>query len=143
MTPAPARLHHIALTVRDLDASVSWYEQVFAVKHVMDAPHEGGTAHILLDESAALCFALHTHDEASGDEFSERRTGLDHVGMVVAVREDLVRWQDHLERHGVRRAARADQPCTQSPIADEPYGAVLVFRDPDNIQLELFAPPAS
>jgi hypothetical protein len=29
---------------------------------------------------------------------------------------------------------------TQAPIADEPYGAVLVFRDPDNIQLELFAP---
>jgi hypothetical protein len=30
---------------------------------------------------------------------------------------------------------------TQSPIADEPYGSVLVFRDPDNIQLELFSPP--
>jgi glyoxylase I family protein len=143
MTTAPARLHHIALTVRDLDASVTWYEQVFAVKHVMDAPHEGGTARILLDESSSLAFALHTHDDASGDEFSERRTGLDHVGMVVPVREDLVGWQDHLERHGVRRADRADRPLTQSPIADEPYGAVLVFRDPDNIQLELFAPPAS
>jgi hypothetical protein len=23
-----------------------------------------------------------------------------------------------------------------------PYGSVLVFRDPDNIQLELFAPPS-
>ena len=34
------------------------------------------------------------------------------------------------------------KPLTQSPIADEPYGSVLVFRDPDNIQLELFAPPA-
>ena len=143
MTTAPARLHHIALTVRDLDASVTWYEQVFAVQHVMDAPHEGGTARILIDESSSLFFALHTHDEASGDEFSERRTGLDHVGMVVAAREDLVRWQDHLEQHGVRRADRADRPLTQSPIADEPYGAVLVFRDPDNIQLEMFAPPAS
>ncbi len=36
-------------------------------------------------------------------------------------------------------AAAADRPCTQSPIADEPYGSVLVFRDPDNIQLELAA----
>jgi hypothetical protein len=31
---------------------------------------------------------------------------------------------------------------TQSPIADEVYGSVLVFRDPDNIQLEFFAPPS-
>jgi glyoxylase I family protein len=143
MTTAPAQLHHIALTVRDLDASVTWYEQVFAVKHVMDTPHEGGTARILIDECSSLFFALHVHDEASGDEFSERRTGLDHIGMVVPAREDLVRWQDHLEQHGVRRVDRADRPLTQSPIADEPYGAVLVFRDPDNIQLELFAPPTS
>ena len=41
------------------------------------------------------------------------------------------------------RAERADKPLTQSPISDQPYGSVLVFRDPDNIQLELFAPPAS
>jgi glyoxylase I family protein len=29
-------------------------------------------------------------------------------------------------------AERADKLLTQSPIADEPYGSVLVFRDPDN-----------
>ena len=39
------------------------------------------------------------------------------------------------------RADTADKPLTQSAIADEPYGSVLVFRDPDNIQLELFSPP--
>ena len=38
------------------------------------------------------------------------------------------------------RADTADKPLTQSPIADEPYASVLVFRDHDNIQLELFAP---
>jgi glyoxylase I family protein len=142
-TPAAARLHHIALTVRDLDASVQWYRQVFAVRHLMDAPHEGGTAQILVNDSSGLLFALHTHDEASGDTFCERRTGLDHVGLVVDARDDLVRWQDHLEQHGVRRAERADRPLTQSPIADEPYGSVLVFRDPDNIQLELLVPATS
>jgi hypothetical protein len=30
-----------------------------------------------------------------------------------------------------------------SPISDQPWGSVLVFRDPDNIQLELCAPPAA
>ena len=51
-------------------------------------------------------------------------------------------WQDHLEANGVVPSAHADKPLTQSPIADEPYASVLVFRDPDNIQLELFAPVA-
>jgi hypothetical protein len=56
-------------------------------------------------------------------------------------RSDLEAWQSHLEANGVVRSDAADKPLTQSPIADEPYGSVLVFRDPDNIQLELFAPP--
>ena len=53
---------------------------------------------------------------------------------------NLVAWQEHLEANGVVRADTADKPLTQSPIADEPYGSVLVFRDPDNIQLEFLAP---
>jgi hypothetical protein len=36
----------------------------------------------------------------------------------------------------------ADRPCTQSPMNDRPYGSVLVCRDPDNIQLEMFAHPS-
>lgn len=140
--PAAVRLHHIALTVTDLDASVRWYEQVFGVRQQMDAPHEGGTAKILADETRTLMFALHRHDANSGELFNETRTGLDHVGFAVPTRADLQQWQDHLERHGVVRADRTGKPLTQSPIADEPYGSVLVFRDPDNNQLELFAPPS-
>jgi hypothetical protein len=41
------------------------------------------------------------------------------------------------------RVDAADKPLTQSPIADEVYGSVVVFRDPDNIQLELFCPPGT
>jgi len=33
----------------------------------------------------------------------------------------------------------AGRPLTQSPIADEVYGSVLVFRAADNIQLNLFS----
>ena len=138
-TPHAARLHHIALTVSDLDASVDWYGKVFGVKHLMDAPHEGGVGRILADETMSLMFALHAHDASKGEPFEETRTGLDHVGFAVPTRQDLETWQDHLETHGVVRAAKADQPLTQSPIADEPYGSVLVFRDADNIQLELFS----
>ena len=140
---APARLHHVALTVSDLETSRTWYEDVFGLKYQMDAPHEGGFAQLLANEDFSLVFALHRHDANDGKAFLESRTGLDHVGMGVPTRADLVAWQSHLEANGVVRADAADRPLTQSAIADEPYGSVLVFRDPDNIQLELFAPPAS
>jgi glyoxylase I family protein len=143
VSPVRPHVHHVALTVSDLDASVAWYEEVFAVGYLMDAPHEGGTARILADPEWTLMFALHRHDANRGEPFAETRTGLDHVGFLVPTRDDLERWQEHLQRHGVVRAERADKPLTQSPISDQPYGSVLVFRDPDNIQLELFAPPAS
>ena len=89
-----------------------------------------------------LAFALHVHDTNQNEIFAETTTGLDHVGFVLRPRADLERWQDHLERHGVVRAEAADKPLTQSPISDQPYGSVLVFRDPDNIQLETLHPAA-
>ncbi len=139
-TPTPLRLHHLALTVTDLDASVRWYESVFDVQFLMDTPHDGGVGKILADPDRQLMFALHRHDTNAGQLFAETTTGLDHAGFSLPSRGDLQIWQDHLEANGVVRSDTADKPLTQSPIADEPYGSVLVFRDPDNIQLELFAP---
>lgn len=133
-------LHHLALTVTDLEASVSWYGEVFDVHPIMDIPHRGGVGRILADADHRLMIALHRHDTNDGRLSAETTTGLDHAGFTVASRADLEQWQDHLEAHGVVRADTADKPLTQSPIADEPYASVLVFRDQDNIQLELFAP---
>jgi catechol 2,3-dioxygenase-like lactoylglutathione lyase family enzyme len=138
--PRP-QLHHIALTVTDVDASVDWYEQVFGVAYRMDVPHQGGVGKLLTDDAHSLMIVLHRHDTNDGHDFAESSTGLDHVGFMVPTRADLETWQGHLESNGVSRTPSADKPLTQSPIADEPYGAVLVFRDPDNIQLEFFAPP--
>ncbi|MCA1825047.1 MAG: VOC family protein [Mycobacteriales bacterium] len=139
MTVLAARINHVALTVRDIDASIAWYQQVFGIKERMELPHEGGTGRLLADDAFELAIVLHRHDASTGETFLESRTGLDHVGLGVATREDLVAWQSHLEANGVVRADVANRPLTQSAIADEPYGSVLVFRDPDNIQLELFA----
>ena len=142
-TITPARLHHIALTVSDVEASIPWYEAVFGVTFQMDAPHDGGVGKLLADDAFELVIVLHRHDTNDGGLFSEQTNGLDHVGFVVPTREELEAWQDHLEANGVVRADIAAKPLTQSPIADEPYGSVLVFRDPDNIQLELFCPAAA
>jgi glyoxylase I family protein len=134
------RLHHLAITVTDLDASVLWYESVFDVHPILDVPHDGGVGRILAGSDRQLMIALHRHDANDGGLFAETATGLDHGGFAVRSRRDLELWQDHLEANGVVRADVADKPLTQSAIADESYASVLVFRDPDNIQLELFAP---
>lgn len=141
--PRPTRtaLHHVALTVTDLDASMAWYEKVFGIRFYLEEPHPGGTGMVLADEEQLLMIVLHRHDANGGEAFKETRTGLDHIGLTVPSRADLEAWQVHLEEQGVVRAAAADRPCTQSPINVRPYGSVLVFRDPDNIQLEMFAPP--
>jgi glyoxylase I family protein len=86
VSPVRPHVHHVALTVSDLDASVAWYEEVFAVGYLMDAPHEGGTARILADPERTLMFALHRHDANQGEPFAETKTGLDHVGFLASIR---------------------------------------------------------
>jgi glyoxylase I family protein len=76
---------------------------------------------------------LHQFPDGTGDErFDERRVGLDHVAFGCSDRNELTRWQAHLDDIGV---------C-HSGIVDAGYGSGLSFRDPDNIALEFFAPPA-
>jgi catechol 2,3-dioxygenase-like lactoylglutathione lyase family enzyme len=133
-------LHHVAITVQNFERSLPWYAAVFGISFRQDVPHEGGTGKLLTDDTGQLALVLHEHDSTPPGEFNERVVGLDHIGFAVDSREALTEWQRHLEDTGVAPAPAADRPLTQSPIADEPYGAILVFRDPDNIQLELFAP---
>jgi len=130
---ALAALHHLAITVTDMDASIAWYERVFGITFQMEYDHEGGVGKLLADPEWRLVIVLHRHDANESERFSETRTGLDHVGFGVPTRADLDAWQQHL----------TDLDVVQSPIAETPYGDILVFRDPDNIQLELFSPPGA
>ncbi len=128
---ALANLHHIALTVTDLEASIRWYERVFGIGYRMEEAHEGGVGKLLADEQMRLIIVLHRHDANPGDRFSERRTGLDHVGFGVASRSELEQWESRLNDLGIAHGG----------IVDAPYGTGLSFRDPDNNALEFFAPP--
>jgi catechol 2,3-dioxygenase-like lactoylglutathione lyase family enzyme len=132
-TPSLPSLHHIALTVSDLDASIAWYERVFGIAFQMDVPHEGGIGKLLADPEWRLIIVLHRHDASKRERFNETRTGLDHVGFSLSSRAEIVAWEQHL--------ASLDVPRSQ--IHEMEYGYILVFRDPDNIQLEMFAPPGS
>jgi glyoxylase I family protein len=74
------------------------------------------------------------HRTSSRRPFDETECGLDHLAFGVSSREVLESWERRFEELGVRF----------SPIAASlsiPGAAVIVFRDPDNIQLELFTSP--
>ncbi len=125
--------HHLSLTVTDLPASVAWYTDLFGLQQMMDEKHEGGRAVVLVQPDCHLYVGLHEHDRNDGRPFDETRTGLDHVSIGVPDRAALERWRDTL----------AGRSIPHSPISDQPWGSVLVFRDPDNIQLELCSPPSA
>ena len=59
------------------------------------------------------------------------RTGLDHIAFAVS-RAELDDWLVRLDELGV----------AHSEIKHARYGSGISFRDPDNIALEFFAPPA-
>ena len=134
--PAVTGFHHFSPTVSDVEASAQWYEWVFGMARIpVTFPHygaeEGGYAVLLMDARSGIAIGLHHHDANPGQPFHESRTGLDHISFGVADRADLdarASWLDELaiEHSGV---IDADTPL--------PY-SVVVFRDPDNIQLELF-----
>lgn len=130
--PSLGGLHHIGLTVPDVEASEAWYTRVLGLTRAFVEPHNGGTGYavVLHRPGSPLFLGLDKHETNQGERFEERRTGLDHVSFHVADRSELDAWIEHFDREGV----------THSGIAEftEPFPfAVVVFRDPDNIQLEL------
>ena len=77
---------------------------------------------------------LTQHRDGERGPFDETRIGLDHLAFGVPDRQALDTWAERLASAGV----------VQSGVAASnsiPGAAVLVFRDPDNIQLEFFYDP--
>jgi glyoxylase I family protein len=129
-TPFPA-ITHVALTVRDLEASAAWYTKVLGVTPVLDED-TGPFRHIVFALGGTLLGLHGFPDLGSQDSFDERRAGLDHVAFGCADRAELEAWAARLDEMGVAHGG----------IVDAGYGSGLSFRDPDNIALELFAPPS-
>ena len=123
---------HVAVTVTDLDRSREWYSKLFDSSPVLD--EDAGTFyHVVYALGGGALFGLHTHPKDNDQpEFSEFRTGLDHIAFAVGSRSELELWEKKLDELGVSHGG----------IVDAPYGSGLSFRDPDNLPLEFFAPPS-
>ncbi|GAA2847760.1 VOC family protein [Pseudonocardia halophobica] len=133
--PALGGFHHFSATVNDVEDSAAWYERVLGLQRIPASfPHadeaRSGYGVVLLDAQSGVILGLHHHEGHERAPADERRTGLDHIAFAVPERADLDRWAEWLDGLGIAHRGVADET---DPM---PY-SVLVFRDPDNIQLEL------
>jgi catechol 2,3-dioxygenase-like lactoylglutathione lyase family enzyme len=129
-------IHHLGLTVTDVERSARWYVDTLGFEQLGQYRSDGGERHkiFLRHSGLRVRLGLVAHETSSKRAFDETEVGLDHLAFAVPSRADLEQWAERLAQTGVK--------C--SPIAESftiPGAAVLVFRDPDNIQLELFTDP--
>jgi catechol 2,3-dioxygenase-like lactoylglutathione lyase family enzyme len=126
--PTFTGISHVDLSVTDVEASAEWYVTVLGLKRLARQDLDGRVMVVLAHPETRLVVGLNQHEDRTVDRFDETSPGLDHVGFSVDERDDLDELDQRLTEMGV----------DHSPVTDAPSGsgAALVFRDPDNIQLE-------
>jgi catechol 2,3-dioxygenase-like lactoylglutathione lyase family enzyme len=140
MTAGPPRrtgIDHFSPTVSDVEASAAWYAQVLGLERIPgQVPHHGGDgagyAVLLKDPLTGELIGLHQHEGSEAGRFDETRSGLDHLAWGVPSRADLELWVGWLDELKIEHSGITDMSGSRA------Y-SVVVFRDPDNIQLELIA----
>lgn len=127
--PEMPSLSHVALSVTDLTASLSWYQALFATEPAMSL-NDGPFERRVFALADGQLFGITAHDSArSGDRFDVVAPGLDHVGFACADRAEVAAWQTHLDQIGVEHGG----------IVEAEYGFALSCKDPDGNALEFFA----
>jgi uncharacterized cupin superfamily protein/catechol 2,3-dioxygenase-like lactoylglutathione lyase family enzyme len=119
--PTLGQVNHVALGVSDLRRSEPWYADALALTRVDGEAAADGSGHVVL-ASATGGWMLTLEAPAS--------PAVQHLAFTCTDRAALV-------THRERVASRGITPGT---ITDAPYGSGFVLRDPDGLELELFAP---
>ncbi len=124
--------HHLSLSVTDLGKSTEWYKQVLGLDVTAEIEGEGFRRTRLRAAGSGVTLTLTSHDRESGEPFSERRAGMDHVAFNVGSTQDVQALKGRFEQLGV----------DHSEVKSTAQGTALItLRDPDNIQIEVFGGP--
>ena len=136
-------IHHLRLTVTDLERSREFYTQLLGFEVAVESPPPD-------DPSAAETFKILFGGivmargnlimglrpmAAAGDHFNPDRVGLDHLSFSVPSRDDLEQAMRLFDERGVAHG----QITRLASFGID----VLSFEDPDGVQLELTAPVAA
>ncbi len=137
---ATGDIHHLRLTVTDVNRSREFYTGLLGFDVAVDSPPPDDPS---AEEAAKVLFGgcvmvrgnllLGLRPVApQGDRFDENRVGLDHLSFNVTSKDELESAARLFDERGVPHG-----PITPLPG----FGIyILPFRDPDNIAVELTAP---
>lgn len=126
--PSLGRVHHLSLSVTDLEKSTAWYQETLGFEVWSEVVQPTFRRVRLRQPTGNLVVTLTCHQDKSGDRFDERRTGLDHVAFSAGSIADVHNLKAHFERLEV----------VHSEVRTGEGIAVVTLRDPDNIQVEVF-----
>ena len=121
----------VRFTVSNVDRAVKFYTDILGFKKLMDL-NQGA---FLSNGSVGLGIGPRPAPDRpiANDHFDENRVGLDHLSFAVPSRAALDEAVRVLDKHGIAHSEIMD--------LGEALGiCILVFRDPDNMLLEVAAP---
>jgi glyoxylase I family protein len=123
--------HHVTLRVTDLDRSRAFYSALPEFVLDQDFPDLEKLRYRIGDSRARLVLGAPLPGTPAGDQFTERRIGLDHVAVGVGGgRRSLEELESALRAIGA--------PTDGVTLDHAGVLSVIAFRDPDNVQWEFF-----
>lgn len=137
----PSQLHHLRVTVTDLERSLDFYTRIFGFEVITRSDGDPSDPEVRNDpmrlfggvvlSANGVWFGLRPAP-AAGTTFDSEHVGLDHLSFAVPTRQDLVDARMALQAEGVPHGEIMDLT---------PFGiAIMSVDDPDGIHLELTAP---
>ena len=124
--PALSGLHHVAITVRDRDASARWYHDLLGFEELFREDGPERLACVMRGGGGVL--GLVQFEPVRDEPFDPHRFGLDHLAFAVPTREAMDEWAATL------LAARVPH----SGVIDVGPRAILNFKDPNGIALACY-----
>lgn len=125
--PDLAGIHHVKIPVTDLTRSIDWYAQVFDFRATWEFPEADGVVRGVggvLPGLGDTMVAIRVNPKAA-----EGCRNFDPVSFAVQDHADIEAWATHLDRLGV----------PHSPVIEASIGWLLVFNDPDGLELHLYS----